>query len=364
MLPETISIVARACCQTRSHSMADSLLENAIESKLTHTTSNELYEAILACIHCYFKANKPEKSERPWEILKRSFKVEENPISDAHYTMLKGWSQTLRRDKALLFYKKATSARNPAHLFTKKTGTMRAFFECLLSECTTSQELETTVSYYFKTHFTTLDISVYGIGVRHALRLKEFKLGLRIFQELVNRIQHDTDLVVHNSEHKCEYVMGKVEIAFNMLIDHFAKRKYIHETKAIFEGVETIVSKTKLYPLKVVVYNSMLDAYVRTNNLKSAFMFLDTKILNNPDIQYDNFTITTLTRGVKHTSEAHYLDKIFTLLDSATFPLEIVVFNVLIEACINSQQIQRAFKLFRSMDYQHFSRELYASDYA
>ena len=319
------------------------------------------------CMHCSFKANKPEKSQRGWDILKKRFKIEEGPVSDAHYLMLKGWSNTMRRERALVFYQKALSSLggNASALFIEKTGTMRAFFESLLSECTTSQELEHTINYYFNAHFSTLDMSIYGIGVRHALRLKEYRLGLRLFQELIERVQKgEADKVVTNSVHNSEFIMPKVEIAFNMLLDHYAKRKYIHETRSIFEGVEGVLAKTKLYPLKVVVYNSMLDAYVRTGNLKSAFMFLDTKILNNPDINYDNFTITTLTRGIKHSSDALYLDKIFMLLDEASFPLEIVVFNVLIEACINSQQIQRSFRLFRSMDYQHYSRALYGSDYA
>lgn len=241
---------------------------------------------------------------------------------------------------------------------------MRAFFECLLSECKTSHELHLTVEHYFTSHFATLDMGIYGIGVRHCLRLKDFKLGLKLFQELVGRIEKGDEEVVANSEHNQEFVMPKVEIAFNMLLDHYAKRKYIHETRTIFEGVEGVLARTKVYPLKVVVFNSMLDAYVRTGNLKSAFMFLDTKILSNPQVNYDNFTITTLTRGVKQPSEAHYLEKIFTMVEEAPFPLEIVVFNVLIEACINSHQIQRGFRLFRSMDYQHYSRPLYASDYA
>ena len=155
-------------------------------------------------MQCSFKANKPEKSQRGWDILKKQFKIEVGPISDAHYLMLKGWSNTMKRERALLFYQKALSSLggNACALFIEKTGTMRTFFECLLSECTTNQELEHSINHYFNAHFPTLDMSIYGIGVRHALRLKEYRLGLRLFQELIDRIlKGGDDKVVENSKH-------------------------------------------------------------------------------------------------------------------------------------------------------------------
>ena len=146
-----------------------------------------------------------------------------------------------------------------------------------------------------------------------------------------------------------------------MLLDHFAKRRCLKETLKLFEWITGPLSQ--LLAPKVVTYNSMIDAYVRIGKLSKAFMFLDNEILNHPDLDYDSFTITALARGIQTPSEASYLNRIFGLVEGASFQLEIIVFNVLIEACNHAQQPAKAYGLFRQMDYQNFSRELQAADY-
>lgn len=63
----------------------------------------------------------------------------------------------------------------------------------------------------------------------------------------------------------------------------------------------------------------MIDAYVRIGKLSKAFMFLDNEILNHPDLDYDSFTITALARGIQTPSEASYLNRIFGLVEGASF---------------------------------------------
>ena len=71
------------------------------------------------------------------------------------------------------------------------------------------------------------------------------------------------------------------------------------------------------------------------------------------NVKADNFTYSTLIKGIRYEDQNRDLDKAFQLFsqlgqDPSQGPDEIL-FNVLLDACINCGQLERAISLFKNI---------------
>ena len=97
-----------------------------------------------------------------------------------------------------------------------------------------------------------------------------------------------------------------------------------------------------------VTFNSLLDTCVRNNRMQDAWSVMDHLA---SEVSCDNFTYSTLIKGITSPSHASDLDKIFALLNKISslkgeknasdsdkkesFKPDEILINVLLDACIN-----------------------------
>jgi len=101
-----------------------------------------------------------------------------------------------------------------------------------------------------------------------------------------------------------------------------------------------------------ITFNSLIDSCVRSGNLERAWGILD--MMREQGVAADNFTYSTLIKGIKgeeHIADLNRAFDLFETLKRESHPDEIL-FNVLLDACINCRQLRRALHLFEELKTQ------------
>ena len=140
------------------------------------------------------------------------------------------------------------------------------------------------------------------------------------------------------------------EVLFNSLLDGCSKNGKIDLAFQIFRQMQT-----ELIPASTITFNSLIDACIRSENDARAWELLDQ--MERSNIQPDNFTYSTLFKGIRSEKQSKELDKAFELLQNlksslnahSNFRPDEILYNVLLDACINCKQLDRAISLFNEM---------------
>ncbi|CDW75338.1 UNKNOWN [Stylonychia lemnae] len=136
------------------------------------------------------------------------------------------------------------------------------------------------------------------------------------------------------------------EVLYNSLLDGCSKSSQLTSAFNIYHEMisEGVVPST-------ITYNSLIDCCVRSNSQARAWQVLEEMKLKG--VKADNYTYSTLFKGIKGTDQTSDLDKAFQLyqqlLLSQEFQPDEILFNVLLDACINCKQLDRAVQLFKQI---------------
>ena len=136
------------------------------------------------------------------------------------------------------------------------------------------------------------------------------------------------------------------EVLFNSLLDGCSKSGQLTLALEIFNQMACFNIQAS-----VVTYNSLIDASVRSSDLERGWQLLDQ--MEAKGILPDNFTLSTLIKGIKTEAQTQDLDKAFQLLDRVKkeklFKPDEILYNVLLDSCIATKQLNKAFELFEKM---------------
>lgn len=133
------------------------------------------------------------------------------------------------------------------------------------------------------------------------------------------------------------------DVFFNKLIDFAAKNNEISFAEYIFK----VMVSNNIQP-SIVTYNTLIDSYFKQNRYNQAWILFE--LLKKSDKKPDNFTYTTMINGLK-SMERPDLTKAFTLFaeyKQINKPDQII-YNCLLDACINSGDLNRAHELLCEM---------------
>jgi pentatricopeptide repeat protein len=126
------------------------------------------------------------------------------------------------------------------------------------------------------------------------------------------------------------------EVLYNSLLDGCSKNGRIDLAFQLYDEMmrENVRAST-------ITYNSLIDACVRSNHINKAWEVLS-KIFSQSlidGVQPDNFTYSTLIKGIRSEEQTSDLERAFnlfhTMKDNPNFAPDEVLFNVLLDACIN-----------------------------
>lgn len=100
-----------------------------------------------------------------------------------------------------------------------------------------------------------------------------------------------------------------------------------------------------------ITFNSLIDACVRSGHLARAWELLTE--METQKVSPDNFTYSTLIKGIRKEEQSQDLERAFALLESLKqtqlFQPDEILFNVLLDACINCHRLDKALHLFETM---------------
>ena len=86
-----------------------------------------------------------------------------------------------------------------------------------------------------------------------------------------------------------------------------------------------------------ITFNSLIDACVRSDKIEKGWKILEE--MREMDVQADNYTYSTLFKGIKSDRQVQDLQKAFDLFvslkENGSFKPDEILFNVLLDACIN-----------------------------
>ena len=142
-------------------------------------------------------------------------------------------------------------------------------------------------------------------------------------------------------------------ISYNTLLKGCAQQRKDRLAFEIFE-----LMKSKSVRPNDVTFNSIIDTCVRAGKMHKAWALLK-EMQASGDVSPDNFTYSTLIKGIKPDSQTgnvgnyHDLENAFALLErlqkNSTVKPDEVLYNCLIDACVRFHDVSRAVRVFNRM---------------
>eukprot|EP00347_Sterkiella_histriomuscorum_P013026 403366299 len=136
------------------------------------------------------------------------------------------------------------------------------------------------------------------------------------------------------------------EVLYNSIIDGCSKNNQIAKAFLLYDEMlgEGVTPTT-------ITFNSLIDCCVRSGNQDQAWRVLEQ--MKEKQVKPDNYTYSTLFKGIKSENQRQDLEKAFVLYNqlqnSNDFTPDEILFNVLLDACINCKQLDRAVELFKQL---------------
>lgn len=130
------------------------------------------------------------------------------------------------------------------------------------------------------------------------------------------------------------------DVFFNKLIDFASK----HNDPTFSEYIFKVMVTNSVQP-SIVTYNTLIDSYFKQNKYNQAWILFD--LLKKSDKKPDNFTYTTMINGIKSMDKPD-LNRAFQLFEEykRINKPDQIIYNCLIDACINAGNIDKAYELF------------------
>lgn len=68
------------------------------------------------------------------------------------------------------------------------------------------------------------------------------------------------------------------------------------------------------------------------------------------NVKADNYTYSTLFKGIRHPDQSKELERAFEIFEREVEKPDEILFNVLLDACINCKQLERAVALVKKLN--------------
>ena len=149
--------------------------------------------------------------------------------------------------------------------------------------------------------------------------------------------------------------MLKDEIIFNLILNGCGKKGDFDNLYRVYEEM----LNNGIKPTNITM-NTIIDAFIRNDEIDKAWKIFG-KMFNN-QITPDNFTLSTLFRGIKTLEHYDYLMKGINLVKERCDNIDIILINVLLDACIKLKDSKDFLELFDNLINGKFSNSIKISD--
>lgn len=191
----------------------------------------------------------------------------------------------------------------------------------------------------YEKHISSFGINIisFGIFLKYLCKSDHLDLALLYFDQL-------------NSKK-----MLKDEIIFNLILNGCSKKGDFGNLYRVYEEM----LNNGIKPTNITM-NTIIDAFIRNNEIEKAWKIFGEMYKNQ--INPDNFTLSTLFRGIKTMDHYDYLIKGINLVKQRKDKIDIILINVLLDACIKLKDIKDFLELFDSLVNGKFSNNEDSTD--
>ena len=134
----------------------------------------------------------------------------------------------------------------------------------------------------------------------------------------------------------------KDEVIYNLLLNGCSKKLDIKNLHRIYMDM---INKGVLPNL--ITFNTIIDAFIRNKNTEKAFNIFNDMIKNK--INPDNFTLSTLFKGINKPEHYKYLIQGVEIINKNIYPVDIILINVLLDACIKLKDKKNFCEIFENI---------------
>ena len=134
----------------------------------------------------------------------------------------------------------------------------------------------------------------------------------------------------------------KDEVIYNLLLNGCSKKLDIKNLHKIY--IDMINKNIKP---NLITFNTIIDAFIRNKNTEKAFKIFNDMTNNN--IIPDNFTLSTLFKGISKAEHYKYLVEGVNIINKNIYPIDIILINVLLDACIKLKDKENFIEIFENI---------------
>ena len=146
----------------------------------------------------------------------------------------------------------------------------------------------------------------------------------------------------------------KDEVIYNLLLNGCSKKLDIKNLHRIYMDMIN-----KGISPNLITFNTIIDAFIRNKNTEKAFSIFNDMINNK--INPDNFTLSTLFKGINKPEHYKYLIQGVDIINKNIYPVDIILINVLLDACIKLKDKKNFCEIFENIigkKYKNISPDL------
>ena len=191
---------------------------------------------------------------------------------------------------------------------------------------TKSNEENSEIKTIYEKHISSFGINIisFGIFLKYLCKTDHLDLALFYFDQLCNKN------------------LLKDEIIFNLVLNGCSK-------KGDFENLYRVYNEMLNNGIKptIITLNTIIDAFIRNEEIENAWKVFEEMKKN--EISPDNFTLSTLFRGIKSQEHYKYLIKGIEIVKNKTDQIDIILINVLLDACIKLKNEKGFIELFNDL---------------
>ena len=146
----------------------------------------------------------------------------------------------------------------------------------------------------------------------------------------------------------------KDEVIYNLLLNGCSKKLDIINLHRIYMDM-----LEKGITPNLITFNTIIDAFIRNKNTEKAFSIFNDMISNK--ISPDNFTLSTLFKGINKPEHNKYLIQGVEIINKNIYPIDIILINVLLDACIKLKDKKNFCEIFENIinkKYKNISPDL------
>ncbi|MCQ2815756.1 MAG: hypothetical protein MJ252_00670 [archaeon] len=142
--------------------------------------------------------------------------------------------------------------------------------------------------------------------------------------------------------------MLKDTVIFNLLIDGYSKQGDHMNIRRIYSDMINLSIKPS-----IVTFNTIIDSFVRINDILSAWKMFEELINNKIDL--DNFTLSTLFRGIRSPNHKPYLLKALEIvynminLPKEERKIDTVLINIILDSCASMKEKNIFIEIFNKI---------------